>query len=61
MTNVNPSYDFRKRQLRLDEIRGIEEWAVEELRGEGNEVLAYVDTESIFITIKMNSDSMLVS
>lgn len=24
MTNINPSYDFRKRQLRLDEIRGIE-------------------------------------
>lgn len=35
-----------KRQLKLDEIRGIEEWAVEELRGGGNEVLAYVDIES---------------
>ena len=35
-----------KRQLRLDEIRGIEEWAIEELRGEGNKVLAYVDIES---------------
>lgn len=41
-----PSYDFRRRQLRLNEIPGTEEWAAEELRGEGNEVLAYVDTES---------------